>query len=455
MVGCSLKYNEPAQGSDVKKVDSFIISVSDVMNRCGVSSVVAGISGGPDSVAMLLAFVDGGVRVQAVHCNFHLRGDESDRDMVFVKDLCNRLGVPLHVIDIDVPAYRGMHGVSVEMACRETRYAEFRRLLALTGYDRIAVAHNSDDQAETILLNLMRGCGVAGLRAMKQDSGEIIRPLLHIDRKSILDFLANMGAGYVTDSTNNESEYRRNFLRNEVLPLLETRWPRAKHALCTTACILAQEEKMLEHAADIMMAKDPGKSDYELAYDAVRNCPDPAWLVRRFCGSFGANNDQCLEITRCVMSDVMYQGKYWKVSKKSCGGMISAERDRLVFIPERKHLSMPEIVCVQFENSEDVIGRVLDAPLTELWTTASPGMLAIRPVAAGDRIAPLGMKGTASVCKIFRDAKLSRQEKQNAVVVVNVETDDIVWIPGLKRSRLFTILETSGRVYRYTLRMRN
>lgn len=453
MVEHGHKYRGFAEDARVGNDHSFIVSVNDVMDRCGVRSVVAGISGGPDSVAMLLTLVEGGVRVHAVHCNFHLRGAESDRDMRFVKNLCNRIEIPLHVIDIDVPAYRNKHAVSVEMACRETRYAEFRKLLAQTGYDRIAVAHNSDDQAETLLLNLMRGCGVAGLRGMRQDTGEIIRPLLNVSRREILDFLACRGVEFVTDSTNSESAYRRNFLRNEVIPLLETRWPHAKHSLCITAGILAREEKILGHAAGMMMGRDPEESGHELTYEAVRNCPEPAWLVRRFCAPLGANNDQCAEITRCVMASEVSSGKFWKVSKGCCAGVISAERDRLVFVPAERQPVKPEIVCEQFENGEYVMDRVLEAPLTELWTTISPGALDIRPVATGDRIAPLGMKGTSPVSKILKDAKLSRLEKQRTFVAVNVETDDIVWVPGLKRSRLFTIRETSAPVYRYTLRM--
>ena len=129
--------------------------VAECLATEGITAVTAGISGGADSVAMLLMLRECGVSIQAVHCNFHLRGDESDRDRDFVEALCRRLGIRLVVIDFDVEAYMAANRVSVEMACRELRYTEFRRIMRENRSDRIAVAHNADDNAETVLLNLM------------------------------------------------------------------------------------------------------------------------------------------------------------------------------------------------------------------------------------------------------------------------------------------------------------
>lgn len=430
---------------DMGKVkEVFEREVGSLLGRLGISSVVAGISGGPDSVAMLLALVNCGVKVTPVHCNFHLRGDESDRDMNFVRKLCSDLGLSLHVHHVDVADYQGCYGVSVEMACRETRYAEFRRVMSLVGADRIAVAHNSDDQIETVFLNLMRGCGVAGMRGMLSDTGEIIRPLLSLDRRSILEYLDCSSQEYVVDSTNKESDYLRNFLRNDVIPLLLTRWPNAGKSVLSTAANMAQEERMLRHLEQLMTGGDRAS----LSIASVRECPDPAWLVRRFASPLGANNDQCKEIVRTVCSDDYIPGKFWQVDN----GLISAERERLEFVPDNG-LRCPasQLDVTAFVWNEEVAGMVASAPLSELWTSLQPSDILLRPVKEGDRIKPLGMSGSTKISKIMKDAKLSRASKLALRVAVVKESGEIIWVPGFKRSRLALADETSGVVFRYKL----
>ena len=178
----------------------------------GIQSVILGLSGGADSVALLYVLRNIGVRIRAVHCNFHLRGAESDRDMNFCIELCRGLDVP----------------------CRELRYEYFHKKLKETGMDRIAVAHHADDNIETLFLNLFRGCGIDGLRGMLPDANNVVRPLLHVTRAEILQYLDVIGQAYVTDSTNLQSDYRRNFIRNELLPLIETQWTGARKAITST-----------------------------------------------------------------------------------------------------------------------------------------------------------------------------------------------------------------------------
>ena len=150
-----------------------------------IRKLIVGVSGGADSMALLHCLQAAGLDILAVHCNFHLRGDESNRDMEFVKEYCKSERIALQVIEFDVDEFRRLNGGSVEMACRDLRYNKFRELMQQTGSDRIAVAHNADDQAETLLLNLMRGAGVSGLRAMKHDTGFVVRPLLDYSRSEI------------------------------------------------------------------------------------------------------------------------------------------------------------------------------------------------------------------------------------------------------------------------------
>ena len=156
------------------------------------------LSGGADSVALLRVMKAMGITVHAMHCNFHLRGTESDRDEQFCKDLCERLGIELHLIHFDTKTYSTLHHVSIEMAARDLRYAYFNRLAKDLSACGICVAHHRDDCAETVLLNLLRGTGVHGLRGIMPRNGNILRPLLCVGRKDIEQYLTAISQDYVT-----------------------------------------------------------------------------------------------------------------------------------------------------------------------------------------------------------------------------------------------------------------
>ena len=167
------------------------------------------------------SFADCGFAV--AHCNFGLRGEESDGDEQFVRDWCVAHGVQLFARRFDTRAYAAEHGVSIEMAARELRYAWFSELCAAGGFDAVAVAHNADDNAETLMLNLLRGCGSRGLRGMSADSGEfprrVLRPLLGVSRAEIRAWMVSEGLSWREDSTNTDTSFKRNNLRSKVMPV--------------------------------------------------------------------------------------------------------------------------------------------------------------------------------------------------------------------------------------------
>ena len=410
--------------------------IANSLKIADVKKVIAGISGGADSVAMLLGLHEAGADITAIHCNFHLRGEESERDRRFVEKLCQRLEIPLVVIDFDVNDYMLRHKISTEMACRELRYAEFRRILNEKKADRIAVAHHADDNAETLLLNLMRGAGVAGMRGMVPDTGEIIRPLLEVSRTEILHYLESQGETYVTDSTNLISDYRRNFLRNEILPLLESRWPEARRSICRTAAIMIQEEKILGWAERQIIGVD---SD-TLPYSRIKGSPDRLWAIHRFITQFGGTASQAREIDRSLEADDFMSGKYWTVNS----GRIVMERDRLEFINNHKddaeHIKPEEKFRIsRHQITKELLDKIKSCPLDELWTTLPPEQIIFRHPKNGDRIKPLGMNGSMLVSKIMKDAKLSTSQKEACLVAEDRETGEIIWVAGLKRSRLHLV----------------
>lgn len=229
----------------LSKVADFIAK-HQLLSPSGLHLVA--LSGGADSVALLRILRDLGYRIEAAHCNFHLRGAESDRDEQFVKDLCNSLKITLHLIHFDTAGYSSLHQVSIEMAARELCYGFFRQLCQDIGAETVCVAHHRDDAVETFLMNLLRGSGIHGLTGIRPKNGLVVRPLLGVGRQEIVDYLHSIGQDYVTDSTNLHDDVLRNKLRLNVLPLLKDINPSAAENIDKTARFLQETEKILIHS---------------------------------------------------------------------------------------------------------------------------------------------------------------------------------------------------------------
>lgn len=208
-----------------------------VQKNTGISTetdvLLVALSGGADSVCLLRVLQKLGFRCAAAHCNFHLRGDESDRDERFVRQLCDELGVRLHLVHFDTLAVAERQRQSLELTARRLRYEWFGEVMEENGYTALCVGHHRDDNVETLLLNLVRGSGIQGLCGMEPDrlSQEfgirIVRPLLEVSREEIQSWLGGLGQAWVTDSTNMQNCAARNVVRNEVIPLLESINPAA------------------------------------------------------------------------------------------------------------------------------------------------------------------------------------------------------------------------------------
>lgn len=250
----------------------------------GIRKVLVALSGGPDSIAITYALKKIKLDVIALHCNFHLRGEESNRDCDFVKRFCNSHSIPLKIIDFDVENYQKIHkGESIEMACRNLRYEWFDKELKESGYDRIVTGHNEEDNIETFFLNMLRGSGTRGLKGMTEDSGKIWRPLLSFNRNFILVYLLRNSLSYVIDSTNLKSDYRRNYLRNEIIPLLKKEWKGFEAAMYRTISNLQNENLVVEKYIEEQLGGNP----LELEVDKIIVFPAPLLLIKRFIDKAG------------------------------------------------------------------------------------------------------------------------------------------------------------------------
>lgn len=395
-----------------------------------VRRVVVGVSGGADSVALLTSLKRVGAEPRAVHCNFHLRGEESDRDMNFTEELCRKSGVALDIVHFDVEQYRLSHkNRSVEMACRELRYDYFKRKVEEYGADRLAVAHNSDDNAETLLLNLFRGGGVAGLRAMKKDTGLIIRPLLQVSREEIEHYLSSLSIPYIIDSTNLSSDYRRNFIRNEVIPLIEKEWHGVKQSLNRTARIMGEEERMLEDIiGDDLMPDCLPMSKIE---EAVRG----RWIVRRYALSRGASAALADEIVKTIGKGKESIGAHWLLGT----GTLVFSLKGLEWLEEKSGGNEMDIEgsfeWVSHPNSPRLIEQIKRERDNSIFRTSlPPEEIRIRRRREGDRMRPIGMKGSRLISDMARDARMGAAERRDLIVAEHIPTGNILWAEGLRRS---------------------
>ncbi|PNE23855.1 tRNA lysidine(34) synthetase TilS, partial [Tannerella sp. oral taxon 808] len=257
--------------------------------------VIVGFSGGADSVALLHVLTQLGYPCIAAHCNFHLRGDESDTDAAFARRMAEALGTPFHQTDFDTEHYARRHGVSTEMAARTLRYRWFEALRRDTRAQAIAVAHHSDDNVETILLNLIRGTGLRGLCGMRPRNGHIVRPLLCVDRAQIIRWLADRGFTYRTDSTNASDTYRRNFVRLRLLPLMEQLNPAVRTAIQGMAGHLTDVEAIYRDAIE---SQRPSliDADRRIPIDALLRAPAPRAMLFELLRPYGFTPTQCADL---------------------------------------------------------------------------------------------------------------------------------------------------------------
>lgn len=420
-------------------------NVYEAVSPLGECRILTAFSGGADSMALLLALARlssaGKIYLEAVHCNFNLRGKESLRDRDFTIETCRRLGVKLHVAEFNVDEYIKEKGGSIEMACRELRYAEFHRLRELYGFDRIVVAHNADDNIETMLLNLFRGSGTTGLAAIQRDNNRIIRPLLRVTRKEIENYLEELGERYVTDSTNLESAYRRNFIRNEILPMVERRWPGVRKALYKTLNILDEERNALSSLEKQLLEPTPGK----LPYSVIEKAPDKAWVIHRFSLRHGASGTVALEISDSYAGGPeRYIGKRWETEN----GIIIFSRTALEFLDFNKsHPDRFEEKCL--ENSIELMNQITTVrDNSVLWLPFPLSECIIRKPEPGDRLKPLGMKGSKLVSDIIKDAKTDPAGKRNLLVVEYKKDGELLWVEGLRRSRRYLVTPEDKIIYR-------
>jgi tRNA(Ile)-lysidine synthase len=413
----------------------------------GEKTLIA-LSGGADSVALLVALQKLGYECEAMHCNFHLRGEESMRDEEFVRTLCEKRGVKLIVADFDTKKYAAEKGISIEMAARELRYKAFEKHRKEIGAKSIAVAHHRDDSAETMLLNLIRGTGIKGLHGIQPRNGHIVRPLLCVGRNDIMEYLEKRGEGYVTDSTNLETDFTRNKIRLQIMPLLQEINPSIAITLAQTAERISEVEKIYTKATEegVERVKKGNIIDIGLLKQEL----SPQALLHEIVQPLGFNSAQTNDILQATDAESgrTFESNEWRIVKDRTTLIIApkANSQILVTIPGDGCLKTPHgtLICATKEYN-GIIEHKKEIATIDLDKVQLP--LTLRNKREGDRFTPFGMRGSKLVSDYLTDRKTSLLEKEQQLVVTDA-TERILWVVGERLAAQCAVDEKTKKILR-------
>lgn len=421
--------------------------------------VVVALSGGADSVALLAVLTALGYDCVAAHCNFHLRGDESQRDMRHAQSVAAELNVDLCIKNFDVAARMAKTGESVEMACRSLRYAWFADLVDSLHAQAIAVGHHIEDQAETLMLNALRGSGIAGLAGMMPRNGHVVRPLLGVTRSDIEDYLRQRRLAFVNDSTNADSEFKRNFLRNKVFPLLGERFANPAGALARTAGMVADDLSFYNYAVTDLARRF---SDGDTVQVGAMRRSLPAGVGRTLLFAIlkplGFNHTVARNIYDAdpATSAVFASATGVTVAELSHGVLRLGGRTPQAAVPDAFSVSLQadiaEPVGIRIANCHiSQFAPVRDARVAFFDAAILEGdpVFQLRRWRRGDRMRPFGMTGTKLLSDIMAGARLTPAQKESLWLLTR--NGVIVWAVGLRASAHYAVVPGTQRFLRLQL----
>ncbi|MDF2431302.1 MAG: tRNA(Ile)-lysidine synthase [Mucilaginibacter sp.] len=416
------------------------------------ANVLAAVSGGMDSVIMVHLLKTAGFNFGIAHCNFQLRRDESLNDQEFCSQLANQLGVPFYTINFDTLNYVSDKKVSTQMAARELRYQWFEQIRQQAGYDVVALAHHQNDAIETILLNLTRGTGIAGLHGILPKNGSLVRPMLFLNRDEIQSLIADNQLPYVEDSSNASVKYARNKIRHEVIPKLKELNPGLEQTF----------NNNLEHfrALETLLQQRVGEVKKELFIQSedkihislagIKGLEPKRLLLFNLLQEFGFNETTIDDLISALNK---HAGRVFETPLYS----LLLDRDKLILTKKSDHVLQP--LLISQDEHEIRYGRYKlnilhdDSPLivknNPLALSADAGLLVypltLRPWQQGDYFYPLGMKTAKKLSDYFISQKVPLNEKKEIPLLVN-GNGDIIWVGGYRSDNRYKVNDNTKKV---------
>lgn len=448
--------------------------------------VLLAVSGGIDSMCMADLFVScfPAESIAIAHCNFCLRSDESDADEAMVRSWAKEHGITCHVKSFDTRGFAAERGVSIEMAARELRYSWFADLCHSEGYCAVAVAHNANDNAETLILNLVRGTGIDGLAGMSavsdlpysDGSVRLLRPLLGCTRKQIEGHVFAGKVPYREDSTNSSSEYKRNRIRNEVLPIFGKLNPSVVRTLNRDMDYFSEASGIVDewcraNSPAVVTTREP----LGISIPALKAVPHWRYLLYHLLEPFGFNSSILASLEDLLVSDRTVSGKRFESDRYE----LLTERDELVVREKRMKIvsdiptSLGEtVMTVRGAGTYHFNGSSFEVELLE-WKEDMPlrqpeGVLimdaeklrfpfVLRPWRNGDWLVPLGMRGKKKVSDLFTDLKYDTSMKEDSVIIVDVLSDGmaacqhVAAVAGVRMDRMYKVTSDTSMIVRISV----
>ncbi|HOK52557.1 MAG TPA: tRNA lysidine(34) synthetase TilS [Bacteroidales bacterium] len=416
-------------------------------------TILIAVSGGADSMCLLHLLHTLRQPVAAVHCNFQLRGKESDEDEAFVKQHTHALSIPLHVKKFDTLAYARSQGITIQEAARKLRYDYFEHIRQLHHYQCIATAHHADDSIETFFINLLRGTGLKGITGIKPRQGLLIRPLLFAFRHEIEQYCTENNIEFRTDSSNLSDKYLRNQLRHHIIPAFERINPAFRQIMLRNLDNFKQAEKIYQHYITHEINKIPQRlpdNTWSFPIHDIKQQPSPTLALHELLQPFNFSPDTIYDIVRALDRE---SGKEFfspthrliKDRDLLLVEPIESEESAQVFYiePNTQEITFPIKLTFQWFNAADYKIKA-DRNIAALDADKIEFPLMLRHWQKGDYFIPLGMKNFKKLSDFFIDLKLSRLQKERTWLLTN--GDEIVWIVGIRIDERYKITPQTKHV---------
>jgi tRNA(Ile)-lysidine synthase len=419
--------------------------------------VLLAVSGGIDSMVLLHLFEKSDFDYGVVHCNFQLRGSDSDKDEEFVRQQVLIHGVPFFSTRFETEDYAGVNGISIEMAARELRYSYFEKIRVENNYDFIATAHHLDDLLETFFLNLSRKTGIRGLTGIKEKSGNIIRPLLFAGRKEIEDYARTNFIGNREDHTNSEVVYQRNFIRHRILPVFSELNPAFNSNLSETIENLREVEDVfayfMQKERDKVLSADG--DEVSVSIEKLRQFAFPNILLYEILSPFNFNANVIQQVYKSLenLPGKQFFSKTHRLVKDRAHLFITPlpEPENRVFYVEEDDIELfaPLDLTVERRSIEG-FEIIKDPQVACLDLEKLDFPLLIRKWRPGDYFQPLGMKGFKKISDFLIDEKIPVHQKENTWLLCSGQK--VIWVMGHRIDNRFKISEATRQVLKIEIR---
>jgi tRNA(Ile)-lysidine synthase len=416
------------------------------------NKLLVGVSGGIDSVTLCELLHRSNISFAIAHCNFGLRGGESDADDIFVQSLADNYGVLHFRKYFETKKYAEENGVSIQMAARDLRYEWFEEIRSKEQFDFIAVATNLNDDLETMLINFTRGTGIKGLTGIKPRNGKVVRPLLFAYRDQIETFARQEEINWREDSSNQSTKYLRNDIRHNVVPVLKRANPSLENTFRENVIHFKQAEEFIQNRmADIYeQIIEQQKDGVALDKAFIVNDPDGRFILFRILHRYAFHRDQTNQIFELLNQQ---PGKQFF----SSAYVLTIDREKIFIQPREKeghvqnHLEPTDMEISRpvplrtkvLTMDEFTMDKSVDVACLDFEKLSFP--LTVRTWQEGDSFVPLGMKGNKKVSDLLVDEKIPLNQKQHVSVVVS--GDEIVWVVGIRISDKVKVNEEAQKVF--------